>query len=185
MMAGDTVTGASVFRLVPELDAGDVYRDIEMPIPAGADSGSLLTALADAGALLLVDVVDAIADGTAVAKPQTGEATYAPKLGDDDGLVSWTETDARVLSRIRGVTPEPGARTVVGGTRLKILEAREAEPSAPTPAPGVFAFEHGRVYVGTAAAPIEVVAVQPAGRNAMRASDWWRGLRVDTLAADA
>ncbi|TQJ32198.1 methionyl-tRNA formyltransferase [Microbacterium sp. SLBN-146] len=185
VMAGDAVTGASVFRLVPELDAGDVYRDIEIPVPAGADSGSLLTTLSDAGASLLVDVVDAIANGTAVTTPQSGEATYAPKLGDDDGLVSWTETDARVLSRIRGVTPEPGARTAVAGARLKILEAREAGEGAPMPAPGVFVFDAGRVYVGTAGAPIELVAVQPAGRTAMRAPDWWRGLRTETLTADA
>lgn len=185
VMAGDTVTGASVFRLVPELDAGDVYRESEMPIPPGADSGSLLSALSDAGASLLVGVVDDIADGTAVATPQSGDVSYAPKLGDDDGLVSWTETDARVLSRIRGVTPEPGARTLVAGSRLKILEAREGAEGAPTLAPGVFAHDGGRVYVGTAAAPIELVTVQPAGRNAMRAADWWRGLRADSLAADS
>ncbi|WP_127475140.1 methionyl-tRNA formyltransferase [Microbacterium sulfonylureivorans] len=178
LIAGDAETGASVFQLVPELDAGAVFAERPHPIPDGATAGELLAELAETGADLLLDVIDAIAAGTAVARPQSGEGTYAPKLGDADGAVRWSESADAVLGRIRGVTPEPGAHTTIDGARLKVLAVRRAEPGMPALAPGAMSL-HGRdVLVGTATDPVVVETVQPAGKGAMRASDWWRGLRT-------
>ncbi len=183
LIAGDAETGASVFRLVPELDAGDVYAERSHAILEDADAGHLLSALAEEGADLLLSVVDAIADGTAVARPQVGEPTYAGKLGDDDGAVRWTESHTSVLGRIRGVTPEPGAHTTVDGARVKILAARRAPDTAPALEPGRMALHERALLVGTADAPIALETVQPAGKGAMRAADWWRGLRSENPVA--
>ncbi|WP_194408584.1 methionyl-tRNA formyltransferase [Microbacterium cremeum] len=177
LIAGDTRTGASVFQLVPELDAGDVFAEVAADIPADATAGDLLASLAEDGAGLLAEVVDAIAAGTASARPQVGEPTFAPKLGDDDGRVRWDEAAERVLGRIRGVTPEPGAHTLLDGARLKILAVHRAPDDAPALAPGALALHGREVVAGTATAPIVIDTVQPAGKGAMRASDWWRGLR--------
>ncbi|MEZ3160219.1 methionyl-tRNA formyltransferase [Microbacterium sp. BWT-B31] len=186
LIAGDAVTGASVFQLVPELDAGDVFAEEPFEVPQNATAGDLLAALAVSGAGLLAGVVDAIAAGTAVASPQSGAVTIAGKLGDADGAIGWNEPSAAVLGRIRGVTPEPGAHTTVEGARLKILEARDAASVADAAlAPGEFAFRGRAVLVGTADDPVELVAVQPAGKGVMRAGDWWRGLRRETLQADS
>lgn len=177
LIAGDAVTGASVFQLVPELDAGDVFAELPYVVPDAATAGDVLRALADEGAHLVSDVVDAIAAGTASAAAQTGEPTLAPKLGDDDGRIRWEAAQASVLGRIRGVTPEPGAHTTVDGARLKVLAASAAPRDAPSLEPGEFA-AHGRVLlVGTATEPIALDRVQPAGRSAMDAADWWRGRR--------
>lgn len=178
LIAGDAETGASVFRLVAELDAGDVFAEREHPISDDATAGDLLASLAEAGADLLLSVVDAIAAGTAVARPQVGEPTYAGKLGDEDGAVRWTEPQGAVLGRIRGVTPEPGAHTTVDGVRVKILAVRAAPEDAPALAPGRMALHRRDLIVGTATAPVVVETVQPAGKGAMRAADWWRGLRA-------
>ncbi|MGN8551943.1 UNVERIFIED_CONTAM: methionyl-tRNA formyltransferase [Microbacterium sp. SLM126] len=179
LIAGDAETGVSVFRLVPELDAGDVYADRAHPIGDDATAGELLAALAEDGADLLLSVVDAIAAGTAVARPQTGEATYAGKLGDDDGAVRWAEPRVAVLGRIRGVTPEPGAHTTVDGSRVKILAARRAAEEAPALEPGRMVLQQQELLVGTATRPVVLDSVQPAGKGPMRAADWWRGLRSD------
>lgn len=180
LIAGDVRTGASVFQLVPELDAGDVFAELAVDIPADATAGDLLALLAHDGAELLAEVVDAIASGSASAHPQEGEPTYASKLGDEDGRVRWGEPAESVLGRIRGVTPEPGAHTTLDGARLKILAARRAPGGAPALAPGALAL-HGRdVLAGTATAPVVIDTVQPAGKGAMRAADWWRGLRDAT-----
>ena len=178
LIAGDDQTGASVFQLVPELDAGDVFAERPHPIAEGATAGDLLAALAESGADLLAEVVDAIAAGTAVARPQTGESTYAPKLGDADGAVTWTDPADAVLGRIRGVTPEPGAHTTVDAARLKIHAARPAGADAPSLKPGRIALHDKAVLVGTGSSPIVLETVQPAGKGAMRAADWWRGLRT-------
>jgi len=174
ILAGDEVTGAAVFRLVPELDAGDVLGEITEPIGHLQTAGGLLARLADSGARLLTRVVDALADGTATARPQTGEPTYAPKLELSDGAIDWTATADEVSRRIRAVTPEPGAHTTVDGVRLKVLEAAIARDAAPL-APGAIALVGKSVLVGTGSEPIQLLRVHPAGRNAMDAASWWRG----------
>lgn len=174
IMAGDEVTGACVFQLVEELDAGDVFGRITEPIGRLQTAGNLLDSLAESGAELLVRVVDSLADGTAKAEPQTGEVTLAPKLTLADGEIDWHAPAERVHDRIRGVTPEPGAFTTVDGARLKVLDAAIAR-EAPRIPPGEFAVAGKAVVVGTASSPIELVTVHPAGRKAMDAASWWRG----------
>lgn len=174
IIAGDEITGATVFQLVSELDAGDVYGRTTEPIGKHQTAGGLLASLADSGAQLLVRVVDALADGTARREPQVGDVTLAPKLSAVDGEIDWTRPAETVNDLIRGVTPEPGASAMVDGARLKVLEAAIARDVAPQP-PGVFALVGKAVVVGTATQPLELLRVQPAGRTAMDAGSWWRG----------
>ena len=180
IIAGDERLGASVFQLVPALDAGPVFAEESVPAE-DRTAGEALGLLADRGAELLTRVIDDIAAGTARSVPQEGEPTFAPKLSLADGAIEWTAPAATVLSRVRGVTPEPGAHTEVDGQRLKILAARPSE-AAPL-APGAIALVDKAVLVGTATTPIELVTVQPAGKGAMAAGDWWRGLRTDSPVA--
>jgi len=174
IMAGDDLTGATVFQLVPELDAGAVYGRMTEPIGAHQTAGSLLEQLSHSGAELLLRVVEALADGTARAEEQVGDVTIAPKLSLADGEIDWTQRAQQVHDLIRGVTPEPGAFTTVDGARLKVLEAGIARDVPPL-APGEFALSGKSVVVGTATQPIELVTVHPAGRKAMDAASWWRG----------
>ena len=174
IIAGDDITGATVFQLVPELDAGDVFGRMTEPIGAHQTAGRLLESLSTSGAELLLRVVDALADGTARAEAQVGDVTLAPKLALQDGLVDFSQQAQVVYDHIRGVTPEPGAFTTVDGARLKILEAAIAR-DMPRLDPGVFDFSAKRVLVGTATDPLELLIVHPAGRKAMDAASWWRG----------
>lgn len=184
VLAGDAEIGAGVFRLTPGLDEGDVFGQIRMPLPADATAGELLTTLAQDGADLLVEVVGAIADGSARAVAQSGEPTYAPKLHDADGRVDWAVPGDAVRARILGVTPEPGAFTSVDGVRLKLLGVQSAPHDAPRLDPGVAGWHAKQVVVGTGSAPIALTRVQPAGKAAMSAGDWWRGQRVDQIVFD-
>ncbi len=173
IMAGDDVTGASVFQLVEELDAGPVYGRLTQAIGRSETAGHLLDSLAEAGAGLLAGVIDAIADGSARAQEQVGDITLAPKLGIEDGRLDWSASADTIDRRIRGVTPEPGAFTTIDGIRVKVLDAAPARdrPSLP---PGLVSADGG-ILVGTATAPIELVTVQPSGRTPMPAAAWWRG----------
>ena len=179
VIAGDEVSGASVFQLVPAMDAGDVFATLTTPVGAHQTSGHLLESLAHSGAALVVQVVADLAEGTAVAHPQSGEVTLAPKLSLDDARLDWSRTLVEVYQRLRGVTPEPGAFTVVNGLRLKILEAEPAHdlPSLP---PGRIRLESGSVVVGTADVPLRLLRVHPAGKKGMTAIDWWRGVVPST-----
>ena len=183
LIAGDPVTGASVFQLVAAMDAGDVFAMREFVPAKDATAGSVLDDLAILGAELLGEVVDALGAGTAVGTPQVGEPTFAPKLSAEDGRVRWAEPAARVLARIHGTTPEPGAHTRIAGARLKLLEAFTPD-EAPTLRPGEFALDACQLFVGTGTTAIGLRRVQPDGKSAMDAAAWWRGLRTDTLEAE-
>jgi methionyl-tRNA formyltransferase len=178
IMAGDDETGAAVFQLVGELDAGAVYATLRQPIGAHQTSGQLLESLAVSGAGVLTAVIDGLAAGTATSVDQSGEVTLAPKLTLADGRLEWRASAAEVDNRLRGTTPEPGAFTELDGERLKVLDALVAH-DAPRLAAGQIELRAGRVLVGTASDPIELVTVHPAGKRAMPAVDWWRGRASD------
>jgi len=174
LIAGDTQTGASVFQLNSGLDEGAIFATHAVAIDQHSTAGGLLQRIAQVGAPLVTSVVDAISTGTAVAKPQSGEATFAPKLTIDDARLDWNETARTIYNRFRGVTPEPGAFSVAGGERLIILKAEIASDVDRIP-PGQVAEVAGSVLMGTATDPIRLVVVHPASRRAMPAIDWWRG----------
>ncbi|MDR6613479.1 methionyl-tRNA formyltransferase [Leifsonia sp. 1010] len=184
VIAGDAETGAAVFHLVPELDAGDVYAELRRAIGPDETAGELLSALAEEGAALLADIADALAAGTAVATPQAGEVTLAPKLTLEDARLDLTEPAERVYARLRGVTPEPGAFVLLDGERFKVHEARTTDGEEPV-APGAVELRGKRVLVGTGTAPLELVTVQPAGKRAMHAADWLRGVASASASAAA
>ena len=185
LMAGDERTGAVVFQLVPELDAGDLLGTLERPLDGTETAGALLDELAATGAALLGDVVDRLAAGTAEPLVQVGEVTLAPKLVLDDGALDLSLPADDVVDRWRGTTPEPGAHLPLGDARLKVLELRAADVGdaagdsdaglAPL-APGRIALRGRRLLVGTGTAPLELVRVQPPGKKPMAGADWSRGL---------
>lgn len=182
MMAGDAVTGIAVFQLVAALDAGDIFASHEVPVPDDATAGEFLDELAVLGAPIVASVVGDIEAGTALAVPQKGEASVAAKLEREDGRINWNQSAAAVYAQLRGVTPEPGAFTTIAGTPLKVLRAARSD-SEKRPAPGEIYLDGKAVVIGTADVPLHLVTVQPTGKAAMPAADWWRGLRTESLKA--
>jgi methionyl-tRNA formyltransferase len=177
-MAGDEVTGATVFSLVEELDAGPVLGTITERIRDDDTAGTLLERLADVGAGLLVDVVDHIEDGDigAVAQPEDA-VSYAAKITTADARVRWDLPAFAVDRLIRGCTPKPGAWTTWDGAPLKLGPITLTDTS--TLAAGEISFEKQAVRVGTATTDVLLGAVQPHGKRPMAAADWGRGLRID------
>jgi methionyl-tRNA formyltransferase len=176
LIAGDELAGLTVFRLTAGLDEGDWYAQQSSAIGPTETAGELLERLSHEGAALVSSVVDDLARGTATATPQAGTATLAPKLTRNDARIQWARPASQVHGRIRGVTPEPGAFCMLPDSSvLKVLEAVVTD-EGPTLQPGHCAFDGDRVWVGTATTSLELRRVQPAGRSAMPASDWARGL---------
>jgi len=182
IMHGDDVTGATVFRVVAELDAGPVYGVLTEPIRPADTSGDLLDRLAHSGARLLVATLDGIEAGTLETIPQPAEGvSFAPKITPADARVDW-KLPAHVVDRlIRACTPEPGAWTEHDGARLKLwpvsLDGPGPTAGAQDLAPGeVLATKH-HVFVGTGSRPVSLGEVQAEGKRRMLAADWARGLR--------
>src|SRR6476646_6032612 len=112
IMAGDDITGASTFQIDAGLDTGPIFGVVTEPIRPGDTAGDLLARLAESGAGLLVATMDAIADGTVVARPQSGDGvSLAAKITVDDARVDWSTPSRYVDRQVRACTPAPGAWT--------------------------------------------------------------------------
>jgi methionyl-tRNA formyltransferase len=177
--AGDSVTGATTFRIERSLDSGPVYGVLTEPIRPDDTAGELLKRLAQSGAALLEATMNGVADGSLVAVPQPSEGvSIAPKVTVDDARVPWELPAQAVERRIRSVTPNPGAWTLIGDLRVKIGPVAVDDDAEPMPAGRVEVSRHG-VRVGTGSAPVRLGRVQPPGKKPMAAEDWARGARLD------
>ena len=176
--AGDTVTGATTFRLDAGLDTGPVYGVLTETIRPRDTAGELLDRLAVAGAGLLATTLDGIADGALSPVPQPAEGvSLAPKITAEEARIRWDLPAHVVDRRIRSVTPAPGAWTMVGDLRLKVGPVTVDDGAEHLPA-GQFRAERSGVRVGTATQPVVLGHVQPPGKKAMAALDWLRGARL-------
>ena len=179
IMAGDDVTGAAVFQLEAGMDTGPVFGVVTESIGSQDTAGDLLGRLAQSGAELLVKVLDGIEDGALQAVLQSGDdVSLAPKITVDDARVRWDEPALAVDRRIRGCTPAPGAWTMLGDLKVKIHPVTITDETLP---PGRIRVDRQRVLVGTLTSAVALGTVQPAGKKAMAAADWARGLHGDDL----
>jgi len=198
ILHGDDLTGATTFRLVAELDAGPVFGMLTEPIRPRDTAGDLLARLAVSGAGLLVATLDGIESGQLEARPQPAEGiSLAPKITAADARVRWDRPALAVDRQIRAAVPSPGAWTVLGDARIKLwpLDAAGLAAAAAgdfpaagdllgpgeTLAPGELRAGRSAVLVGTATGPVQLGDVQPPGKRRMRAVEWARGLRQDSM----
>ncbi|ADX72813.1 methionyl-tRNA formyltransferase [Pseudarthrobacter phenanthrenivorans Sphe3] len=175
VMAGDDVTGAVTFQLEEGLDTGPVFGTLTETVGPEDTAGELLERLSHSGAVLLTQTLAAVAAGKAVARPQQGDVSLAPKLTLDDGRLDWKKPALALGRQARGVTPEPGAWTVLDGQRVK-LEPVRLRPDVAGLAPGSLSVQGRSVLVGTGSHAVELTRIQPAGKKMMAAADWARGM---------
>ncbi|GAB5079832.1 methionyl-tRNA formyltransferase [Arthrobacter sp. AD-310] len=175
VIAGDDVTGAVTFQLEEGLDTGPVFGTLTETVGPEDTAGELLERLSHSGAVLLAQTLSAIEAGKAAPVPQSGDVTVAPKLTLEDGHINWSHPALAIGRQARGVTPEPGAWTVLAGQRVK-LEPVRLRPDVTDLRPGSVAINGNSVLVGTGSHAVELTRIQPAGKKMMSAADWARGL---------
>jgi methionyl-tRNA formyltransferase len=174
---GDQITGASTFRIVPELDAGPVYGVVTEEIRAQDTAGELLDRLSVSGARLLLATLDGIEDDTLRPEPQLDEGvSYAPKVSVEDAKVDFAAPARAVDRLVRSVTPDPGAWAWFRDERLKIGPVSVVDDGLE---PGEILVQRRRVLVGTATTAVALGEVQAQGKKRMTATDWARGIRIE------
>jgi methionyl-tRNA formyltransferase len=130
---GERKTGVTIMKMDEGMDTGDILMVQEVEIRDEDTAQSLHDRLARVGAGLIVKAMDGLEKKTLQSIPQNHrQASYAPQLGKEDGLIDWSLEALAILNRIRGFNPWPGAFTYLKGSRLKIFngeviheEARE------------------------------------------------------------
>ncbi|WP_062295617.1 methionyl-tRNA formyltransferase [Demequina maris] len=179
IMAGDDVTGASTFVIEKGLDTGPVIGTLTERIRATDTAGDLLERLAQLGAPLMVQSLEALDSGIARPAPQSeDDISYAHKLTREDAYVRWDLAAHVVDRRIRGCTPAPGAWTTLPDGSVAKLGPVSPRLQRSRTAPGQVRFEEGEVLVGTGTEPVALGWIAPAGKRPMDAAAWWRGARL-------
>jgi methionyl-tRNA formyltransferase len=171
IMAGDTETGVMVMKMDAGLDTGPVLSTWKTSIDDTTTTGSLQDTLSAAGATLMADTLRRLDEGTATITPQPAEGvTYAKKILAAEARIDWTRPAHEVLRFVHGLNPAPGAWTMHGETRVKLLKVARAEAGG---TPGTVIASPLRIACGEGA--IDILELQRAGRGAQAANEFLRG----------
>ena len=177
VIAGDTVTGITIMRVVTELDAGPMMGTVTVPIGPDETSTEVERNLAAAGAPLLLEVADRLARGPIPEAAQDdGAATYAPKLLKSEGPIDWSLSAGAIHNRVRGLQPWPMASATVNGARVVIHRTR-LDAARTGHGPGAVVEAHGDVLTVAAGdgAILRILELQPEGRRVMQAREFLNG----------
>jgi methionyl-tRNA formyltransferase len=178
IMAGDSVTGVQVMRMTEGLDEGPVLASASTRIGETDTAGDLHDRLADIGARLTVEAMEAVASGRADETPQPAEgATYAKKIRPAEARIRWDRPSERVDRQIRGLSPFPGAWFTApserGPVRVKALLSRfeegEGEPGQAL---------DDRLLIACGSGAVRILRAQREGRGTQDAGDFLRGFPI-------
>jgi methionyl-tRNA formyltransferase len=175
---GETETGVTIMQIDAGLDTGDMLLKASIGIRPDETAPELAARLAPLGAELLLQSIQQIAGGTVHREKQNdSEATYAPILKKEDGLIDWSRPAKQIYNRLRGFTPWPGAYTTFRGQQLLITQARPAGRSGV--ATGALHPEKRRLFAGCGENTVlELLEVQPGGKKRMTSQAFLNGYKV-------
>src|SRR5665648_801992 len=202
VMKGETRTGVTTMWMDEGLDTGDMLLKREIVISDEATTGQIHDVLAYLGGELLLDTLQELEMGRLTATPQTDISNYASLLKREHERIDWSRGAVELHHQIRGLNPWPGAFAIFRGENLKIwrstpflykekyleTEGRKFEVRASSLEPRVKAAEPGQILqvledslvVQTGDGVLRILEVQPAGKRAMPARDFFNGRHGQT-----
>jgi methionyl-tRNA formyltransferase len=180
VIAGDAETGVTIMRVVRELDAGAMFSIVRRPIGIDDTSIEVERDLAEMGADLLLETVDALAAGRAIETPQPADGiTYAAKLTKAESSVPWTLPAADIHNAVRGLQPWPLVSARLAETRVLLHRTGlTAEVSDQPPGTIARVDADSIAVVAGDGRVLRLLELQPDGRRVMRAREFLAGRRV-------
>lgn len=183
LLAGDETTGVTVQYLHKKLDAGDILKQIDIPVDPDDDHGSLCQRLYPLGATMLVEVLDdfeKFGDEIKAVRQNEDDVTKAPKISKDDLCIDWSEKAADVRNKTRAFSPKPGAKSLFRDNQYKILSADKIfhETSGKVEPGDVINLSDKGLVVACGSKAVCITKIQPPGKKPMNARDFLNGYRV-------
>ena len=198
--SGETVTGVTTMKIDADLDTGDMLLKREIPILPEDTAVTLAPKLARLTAELLVETLPALKAGRITPQKQDdSQASLAPILKKEDGLIDFSRTATEIWNRLRGFQPWPGAYTTFRSKKLNVISGAPFKPSSglsgvvrdegPTPGapfnpPLVEWGSLGELHIDNQLlvtcgqhTVLELFEVQPEGKKKMAARDFLNGYR--------
>ena len=180
LMAGETESGVTTFFLKKAVDTGNIILRWPTRIGPNETATELHDRLMLLGARAVLETTRRIAAGRANALPQDGaQASPAPKIFRDECRIPWHLSAASVHNHCRGLSLYPGAWTLHGAHRIKVLSTRMSDVRV-AGAPGTATVHKGRLHVACGTGAVEILSLQGEGRRRMRAADFLNGYDLPT-----
>lgn len=180
IIKGEKESGVTIMQMDIGMDTGAMLDKVVVPIEENTTMGELHDALREQGATLLLQVIDKIAAGTAVAEPQDNEqATYATLLDRSMEHIDWSKTAQEVHNLIRGFNPAPSTFTKLpNGKSLKIWGSKITDKSSTAAAGTVIETGKHSFFVACGEGVLEITEVQPESKKRMPAQVFLNGRGV-------
>jgi len=181
---GDKETGVSIMKLVKKMDAGPVLLKEKTHITSNETAETLYKKLSLISAKLLIKALEQISTDSAVFSEQNhAHATYAPLIQKEDCKIDWNNTAQSIHDFIRGMSPQPGAFTVLNGDRLKIYATKISQQSATGAAGTILESGDTSILVNTQNYGLFLTDLQLANKKRLSASQFTQGhtLKKGTL----
>ena len=181
ILAGEKEIGVTIMRMAEGLDTGDMYAKGAFDATEG-NFEQIHDKLAALGAELVLETMEALENGTAVAEPQDDAlSTYAAKIEKADRILDFGAKAEEVVNKIRAFSPVPGAEAKLPSGIVKITAATLVD-EVPTGEPGTVASLSakgaGLLIVNGTDARIRIERLIPQGKKEMSAGDFIRGRRI-------
>lgn len=182
VMNGETETGVTTFKLKHEIDTGDILLQRKFPIGEDETTGEVHDRMKLIGAQLLVETVKGLAAGnlqkidqSAVGSNSSVNLHHAPKISTETCRINWNNPVNRVHNLIRGLSPFPGALTVLDGKILKVYRSKKEKASHSYP-PGKI-LSDGKTFIRFTCTNgyIHILDLQLEGKKRMLTEDFLRG----------
>lgn len=180
---GEKVSGVTTMQMNEGLDTGDMLLKVEIPLDEKETGGSLHDKLAEAGARLCVETLDALKAGTVTPEKQGDSPTaYAKMLDKHMGKIDWKMSAKEIERLIRGLNPWPSAYTRwnENDKGMKIWEAEVAEGQTDKAAGTVVEVAKDGFFVQTGEGLLKITALQIPGKKRMDAAAFLRGYQMET-----
>jgi methionyl-tRNA formyltransferase len=177
ILSEDPVTGVSLQKIVPALDAGDVLAVSQVDLDESWDAPKLYSELSKRGADLVRKTLPDYIAGKVKGTPQDPtQVTLAPKIKKEQGLIDWSLRASQICAKLRAFSPWPGVWTTRGGKILKILRAKPIEFRGSSP-PGYLVSQdkYGFAVQCGGSTALLITVVQPESRSRQPASEYLRG----------
>ena len=174
IMEQNEITGISIMKITEKLDEGPVCKTYEIKIKENENTYELASRLSNLASEKILDCIDDIFDEKIEFEEQDHEkATYAKKIDKKEGKISWDEPAKKILAKINGLYPYPGAWFIFKGERYKILKAEISEKSGE---PGKVLSEN--YEIGCLDRSIKVLEIQREGKKVQKITEFSLGTEI-------
>ena len=170
----DEVTGISVMKIVEKLDSGPIMLKKEIKLSKEMNAEDVSNQLSKIGSEIISDCLDLIEIGKAKFVEQDhSKATYAKKINKEEAKIKWDEDAIKIIAKINGLYPNPGAWFLFQGERYKILKATLSDLKGQ---PGSVLDDNLTVACGTKS--IKIQEIQRQGKNKQKATEFLLGSKI-------